>query len=296
MIAGTAGFAGVILGPITADEALNNPFLVLLSTRVRDFKNIADTYTNTRGASIFRTTSEFTKNLQVNLGLRWDFQQAYGQGGSTYLTLNDWISNTQPRIGFSWDFTGQGRGKIFANYARFLETPIPLDINVRAGSEESQTDKNFNVSRFGSGAGSIVVPGLFGSAGSAATFATANLGAHPTPLDPGLKPQTVDEWSAGAEYEVARDLVIGFRGIYRAQDEVIEDGSFDDGNNYFIFNPGRRGTGNFETTEDLACNNPTIGCFGPARRYYRATRVLSNEALLEQFPVHRLVCVLEPDR
>ncbi len=47
----------------------------------------------------------------------------------------------------------------------------------------------------------------------------------------------------------------GFRGIYRAQDEVIEDGSFDDGTTYFLFNPGRRGTGNFITTEDLACND-----------------------------------------
>jgi len=48
---------------------------------------------------------------------------------------------------------------------------------------------------------------------------------------------------------------------------IIEDGSFDDGNTYFLFNPGRRGHG--ETTEDQACLDKTIGCFGPARRYYR---------------------------
>ena len=269
LILGSTGFAGVTLAPITIDEVFNNPFLVLLSTRVRDFKNIADTYTHTEGA-YFQDDIRWTKNLQVNLGLRWDFQQAYGQGGSTYLTLNDFVSNTQPRVGFSWDFTGEGKGKFFMNYARFLETPIPLDVNVRAGSEDSQTDKNFNASIYGSPAGSNVVPGLFGSTGSNALFATANLGAHPTPLDAGLKPQTVNEWSAGLEYEVVRDLAIGFRGVYRAQDEVIEDGSFDDGNNYFIFNPGRRGTGTFETTEDKACNDPLIGCFGPARRYYRA--------------------------
>jgi outer membrane receptor protein involved in Fe transport len=266
LIAATAGYTGAINDTITADEALNNPFLVLLSTRVRDFKNIADTYTHTEGF-YFQDDIRWTKNVQVNLGLRWDFQQAYGQGGSTYLTLNDWLSNMQPRVGFSWDFTGQGRGKLFMNYARFLEAPIPLDVNVRAGSEESQTDKNFNVSRYASTAGSILVPGLFGSTGSNALFATANLGAHPTPIDEGLKPQTVDEYSAGLEYEIVKDLALGFRGVYRAQDEVIEDGSFDDGNNYFIFNPGRYAPG---TTEFLACNDPAIGCFGPARRYYRA--------------------------
>ncbi len=65
------------------------------------------------------------------------------------------------------------------------------------------------------------------------------------------------------------DLALGFRGIYRAQDEVIEDGSFDDGTTYFLFNPGRQ-VGHGATTEDLACDNPLIGCFGPARRYYRA--------------------------
>ncbi len=77
----------------------------------------------------------------------------------------------------------------------------------------------------------------------------------------------MNEFSAGVEYEIVRDLALSFRGVYRAQDEVIEDGSFDDGNNYFLFNPGRLSDG---TTEFLACNDPAIGCFGPARRYYRA--------------------------
>jgi hypothetical protein len=30
-----------------------------------------------------------------------------------------------PRFGFIWDFTGKGKGKIFANYAQFIEAPIP---------------------------------------------------------------------------------------------------------------------------------------------------------------------------
>jgi hypothetical protein len=192
--------------------------------------------------------------------VRWDFQQAYSLGGDTYLSLNDFVSNTQPRLGLTWDFTGEGRGKLFANFARYLETPIPLDINVRAGGSEVQNDFNSNVSR------------LNGAPGSTVLVAFGNLGGTATPFDTGLKPQTVNEWTAGFEWgpRSMRDLTFGFRGIYRAQDEVIEDGSFDDGTTYFLFNPGRRGTGNFETTEDLACNDPLIGCFGPARRYYRA--------------------------
>ncbi|MGH9855172.1 MAG: hypothetical protein ACREBD_35515, partial [Blastocatellia bacterium] len=94
-----------------------------------------------------------------------------------------------------------------------------------------------------------------------------NLGAHPTPIDPGLRPQTVHETTAGFEYEIARNLTFGVRGIYRWQGDVIEDGSFDDGDTYFLFNPGRRYAG---STEEAACGNPDIGCFGRARRYYRA--------------------------
>jgi len=255
-----AGVTTAVTGAVSISPT--NPFLLLDVVRARDFS------LNTRGDSTSTRTQSFyfqddwkaTRNLQVNMGLRWDFQQAYSLGGGTYITLNDFVSNTQPRLGFTWDFTGEGRGKLFANFARYLETPIPLDINVRAGGAEVQNDFNSNVSR------------LNGAPGSTVLVAFGNLGGTATPFDAGLKPQTVNEWTAGVEWgpRSIRDLTFGFRGIYRAQDEVIEDGSFDDGEHYFLFNPGRRGTANFETTEDLACNDPAIGCFGPARRYYRA--------------------------
>ncbi|HEU4714220.1 MAG TPA: TonB-dependent receptor [Pyrinomonadaceae bacterium] len=246
-----------------------NPFLLLDVVRARDFSlNTRGEFTNTRTQSFyFQDDWKATRNLQVNLGLRWDFQQAYSAGDVTYLTLNDFVSNTQPRLGFTWDFTGEGRGKVFANFARYLETPIPLDINVRASGGEIQNDFNSNLSR------------LSGQPGATVIVPFGNLGNHATPFDVGLKPQTVNEWTAGFEWGPAamRDLTLGVRGIYRAQDEVIEDGSFDDGTTYFLFNPGRRGTGNFTTTEDLACNDPAIGCFGPARRYYRAIEVSATK-------------------
>jgi outer membrane receptor protein involved in Fe transport len=261
-IAAQAGFAGAITSDITADEAINKPFLILASVRVRDFKNVADTHTNVES---FYLQDEFklTRTLQLNGGLRFDYQQAYGNEGAGYIKLNQTFRNMQPRVGAIWDFTGQGRGKVFANYAKYLETPIPLDLNVRAGSENSQTDKNFNVDRAGAPSGSNIVPGIRGDL----TVGAVNLGAAPTPIDPGLRPQTVHETTAGFEYEIARNLTVGARGIYRWQGDVIEDGSFDDGDTYFLFNPGRRYAG---STEEAACSNPMIGCFGRARRYYRA--------------------------
>lgn len=271
LIASLAGYTGAIQGTITQSEALNNPFLVLGSVRVRDFKNIAKTHTDVE-SFYFQDEFKVSRNVQLIGGLRWDFQQSYGNEGKTYLTLNNFWDNLQPRVGITWDFTGRGRGKVFINAARFVEAPIPLDVNVRAGSENSQTDKNFNVSRYGAPSNAFIVPGI----------TPVNLGAEPTPIDPGLKPQTVKEYTAGIEYEVAKDLVLGLRGVYRAQGNVIEDGSFDDGEHYFLFNPGRRSADGV-TTEDKACANPSIGCFGSARRYYRAFEVTAQKRFARNY-------------
>ena len=185
--------------------------------------------------------------------------------------------------------------KIFANYARYVETPIPLDLNVRAGGGGSQTDKNFNVSRYNAPLNAIV----------ASNFNTRNLGADPTPLDFGLKPQTVNETTAGLEKNVWKNTVFGVRGIYRSQGSVIEDGSFDDGNTYFLFNPGEvlspggiHPIGNTEFIAGLPpCpnnNDPTspgfgttcggVGShFGRARRYYRALEFTLNKRFADQY-------------
>jgi outer membrane receptor protein involved in Fe transport len=256
---------------ITAQEVLNNPFLVRATTRVRDFKLIAKTSTAVESFYV-QDDYRLLKNLQFNIGVRWDYQQAYGNDGVTYLKLNNWFDNLQPRLGFSWDPFSKGKTKLFANYARFVETPLPLDINVRAGSDDTQTDKNFNVNRWGAPLNATIATG----------FGTRNLGAEHTPIDQGLKPQTVNEWTAGFEHELMKNITLGVRGIYRGQGSVIEDGSFDDGDSYFLFNPGEIRPGD-NTTEEIACNSPGIGCFGRARRWYRALEFTLNRRFANNF-------------
>ncbi|MEP6912558.1 MAG: hypothetical protein ABI923_07375, partial [bacterium] len=271
------GLTSALQGTITTAEANTNPFLIRLSSRVRDFQLHAKTYTNVE-SFYFQDDYKLARDVQFNFGLRWDYQQAYSHGGGTYIKLNSFIDNAQPRLGLIWDFTGKGKGKVFFNFARFLETPIPLDVNVRAGGGESQTDKNFNSSTYAAGPGAYIVPGIRSSLLTGAV----NLGSEASPIDKGLKPQTVNEATAGFEYEVKRDLTLGFRGIYRAQGSVIEDGSFDDGDTYFIFNPGEiRGGDN--TTEEQACNNPNVGCFGRARRYYRALEFTATKRFTNNY-------------
>ena len=278
--AATLAALGLTVNPvataITTAEAFGNPFILRNTTRVRDFQLVGSTYTNVESFYV-GDDWKFAKNFQLSFGVRWDYQQAYGNDSSTYLKFNNFDDNAAPRFGFIWDFTGKGKGKFFANYAQFIETPIPLDINVRAGGGDVQTDKNFNVNRLNAPVGSLIVPGV-------STGAT-NLGSDATPADLGLKPQSIREYTAGLEYEVGGDVVLGARGVYRAMVNVIEDGSFDDGDTYFIFNPGRIGRG---TTEENACagdeaTHRAPQCFGRAQRFYRAIEFTANKRFTNNF-------------
>src|SRR5258706_2941245 len=185
------GITGGQFNSITAAEAFANPFLVMTSTRVRDFELNAKTYTNAE-AFYIQDDYKFARNFQFNFGVRWDYEQAYNADGGTYIKFNNFWDNAAPRLGLTWDFTGKGKGKLYANYATFIETPIPLDVNVRAAGGNSQTDKNFNVNRLNAPANSIVIPGIRASLLTGAV----NLGADATPLDPGLKPPSIGEYTA----------------------------------------------------------------------------------------------------
>jgi hypothetical protein len=274
------GLTSVITDSITENEFNNNPFLVRSSTRVRDFELNANTYTNVESFYV-GDDYKFHRDWMFSIGARWDYEQGYSAGGGTYFKFNNFWDNLAPRLGLTWDFTGKGKGKLYANYATFLEVPVPLDVNVRAGGGSSQTDKNFNVNRLNAPAGSTIVPGVR----SSLLVGAVNLGAEATPLDPGLKPQSIGEYTAGIEYEIAKDITFGARGVYRHMRNVIEDGSFDDGDTYFLFNPGRNEPG---TTERAACEGDvTTGraprCFGRAQRFYRAVEFTATKRFTNNY-------------
>jgi len=241
---------------LTAGQLSTNPFLIRSTTGVSSFDDSTDGRFISTNVESFYLQNELriTRTLQLNAGARWDYQQL-NDGRPSYLKLNGFKDNLQPRLGLLWDFTGAGKGKLFLNYARYLEAPIPVMFLFTAGGLASSFSANLD--RLNAPAGSVVTADNGGCCGA-------------TPPDPDLKPQTVNETAAGVEYEVLSGLTLGLRGVYRAQGSVIEDGSFDDGNTFFLFNPGE------SATERTACGTQ-FGCFGRARRYYRALEVTATK-------------------
>jgi outer membrane receptor protein involved in Fe transport len=258
----TAGQAPVGITSATTDTGLTaaqlstNPFLIRSTTGIDEVIDSTGSHFMTTNVESFYVQDDFrfTRNLQFNVGLRWDYQQLH-DGESTVLKLNNFKDNLEPRFGLIWDFTGKGKGKLFVNYARFLEAPIPAIFSI-SGANVSLSLSAL-VDRLNAPAGSMVTVDFGGCCGA-------------TPVDSDLKPQTVNETAAGMEYETNQGLVLGLRGVYRAQGTVIEDGSIDEGNTFFVFNPGE------SATERLACASE-FGCFGRARRYYRALELTATK-------------------
>src|SRR6185369_15386819 len=67
---------------ISTAEAFGNPFILRNTTRVRDFELTGSTYTNVE--SFYAGDDwKFAKNFQLSFGIRWDYQQSYGNGNDT---------------------------------------------------------------------------------------------------------------------------------------------------------------------------------------------------------------------
>jgi hypothetical protein len=186
--------------------------------------------------------------VTLNVGVRYDNQLLYDGAGKLGMALNNMWS---PRIGAIYDFTNQGRSKIFANYARYYAA-LPLDLADRTLSGENQASflrgapcnpiKDPNLIH----TGACADPANYvlnennpftGAATSPSRFAQVT-GSGKMAIDPNLQPESKDEITFGAEYEVLSDLRLGVTYTKSWMNRVIEDMSNDEANTYFIGNPG----------------------------------------------------------
>ena len=165
-------------------------------------------------------------NLTVNAGIRWDRQQIIDPLGTKQIDLK---KDFAPRLGVVWDPSSTGHSKVFASYGRYYEQ-IPMDLVIRSFSFERQA-RIFNFSP----TGNTPDPAAEALVGTT----SAILGGNVEPADPNLRNQYITEYLLGYEQEVASDVSVGIKGIYRDYGQVIEDFLCRTDGTYCIGNPGQ---------------------------------------------------------
>ncbi len=179
--------------------------------------------------------------LTLNGGLRWETQSMFKQGESkSNLVIND---NLAPRVQAIYDFTGQGRSKVSAHWGRYYEN-IPLDMGDRSFGGETQVQAtrshcvNASPTVGGTPAFCPAIPNATYDAAAGRNVTWAPYGNPIVPVAPDLKGQFTDQFGGQVEYEVITDLSVGFTYTGVRLGRVIEDMSVNDGNDFFIANPG----------------------------------------------------------
>jgi len=217
--------------------------------------------------------------LTVNFGVRFEDQNLHASDESIWFEPNasilhfSLLDQISPRFGFTYDILGNGTSKLFGSYGRFYEM-IPLDINSRQFGGETDgywyyrlTDYDPLTSRPSQAEAYRVVP--IGSAASAFP--------EPDKANKGLDAQYVEEFIVGFENQFATDLSVSVRGVWKRLGMVVEDGSFDAGSTYFLFNPGRQFTvGEINPNTGLPRELYVDG-FPEAKRDYKALEIMLNK-------------------
>lgn len=209
---------------------------------------------------------ELSNNFQLNLGLRIEDQKVHATDPSRFFKSHETILHftpgqmISPRIGFTYDPWGDGKSKIFGSYGRFYEM-VPLDINVITfGYVDSRTDI-YNLST-----GDYITG--FDYMGGGTEFADTIPGAEK------MKPPYVEEIILGFERAITAGISLSVRGLYKRLGMFFEDGSFNGGETFFVFNPGVHFKGSF--------NTDPLG-FPASKRTYMALEAVLNGRLSERF-------------
>lgn len=177
----------------------------------------------------------------LNLGMRYDGQTLLDERGSVGLTLP---SQWAPRVGVVYDITRSGRSKLFASFARYYES-IPLSLADGSFQGEQLISANYDAktcnptTAAGQKALGCVSQGFVRRPGTSnPNEHWAELNSDAIQVDPALRPSSTDEIMLGGEYEVAPDGRVGVTYTKRYLNDIIEDISRDEGNSFFIGNPG----------------------------------------------------------
>ncbi len=154
--------------------------------------------------------------------LPFDSTQPGNVGTTTFTPSSyefDWAY--APRVGVTFDAVGNGKSKLYTNYARYYER-IPNDLAVRSFSNEVSTSRiNYSAPGGIDPSTPIHLQGGVTQTGGPTLF-----GDIPTRVQDGTKLPYVDEYILGYQQQLRPDLAVEVRGIFRYQGRVLEDVQF----------------------------------------------------------------------
>ena len=205
--------------------------------------------TTITGSAFVRDVWQVLPSLTIQYGLRYE-QHKVRYAPHLWNTVDPISGNSRgknalnfrnmwaPRIGAAYDWTSQGRSKVYGHWGRYYES-IPLKINARPLGGEASYRQLFLSSQCGPSD-----PQIGGPSGpeclSQGQVPALNEGifGRSVLVAPGTKPQFLDEFILGVEYEPFTDFAVGVAFQHRSIGRVLEDVSVDGGSTFILSNPG----------------------------------------------------------
>jgi hypothetical protein len=203
-------------------------------TRNRYYPTPPPTTTNDMNFFV-QDTWQATPRWVFKAGVRATHEKIEGSGSYTLpldLTASNRVGTTtfspgsytfdwefSPRLGVTYDVLGNGKSKLYANYARYFER-VPNDLAVRSFSSETSSTR---VTYDFAGTPDPNIPWHL----QATQVGGPNFQGFPnTRVQEGTKLPYEDEYILGYQQQLRPDLSIEIRGIFRYQGRVLEDVQF----------------------------------------------------------------------
>lgn len=242
-----AGGSGALSGGVPA----NTDYV-----RVRNLQS-GGSFTSENTAFYIQDSWDISDNLNLSLGVRNDrFKNNDGLGAPFTDLKNQWA----PRLGFNFDPIGDKRMRISGFYGRYY-LPVAANTNIRLAGSETFTQDYYLLPVNGSGSytGDLINPTL-GSLVRAEILSPGGVSPVSTLVSKNLKPQYLDEFIIGGEYDFGNRLKLGINLTYRTLGAVLEDFDIDGSGTYESI------IADYCSTQTFAyCNadvTPTVGSGG----------------------------------
>ncbi len=165
---------------------------------------------NSRDSVYLQDSWKPTDRLTISAGGRLDWIRGSGAGNSASLGKVYDTKNWAPRIGFAWDVTGDHKSVLKAHYGQYYEAAFfTLYERALSGRQDLVLYAYDGETQEPGGP-----PGFY-------EYASYPFSAI-YKMDPNIKHPRVDEWTAGFERALGKDIRLAVTGIYRENKNIVD--------------------------------------------------------------------------